>query len=159
MNLMAQGASWEWITDEYNFVAFGSPLGNWRQDGGPLLSVVPVGAGVWQDRAESVADCGPGLCCVIADVKTTVVYPATEKHLQKYLHQDLHLVRETGGDYKNITLPHLESQSLSIQVLSLWPVYFSSICRDGARGQHHPTAQSTAASLPAWNLPPCAGVT
>ncbi|KAB1255018.1 m7GpppX diphosphatase [Camelus dromedarius] len=49
------------------------------------------------------------------DVKTTVVYPATEAHLQKYLHQDLHLVRETGSDYRNITLPHLESQSLSLQ--------------------------------------------
>ncbi|XP_006731395.1 m7GpppX diphosphatase [Leptonychotes weddellii] len=51
----------------------------------------------------------------LSDVKTTVVYPATEKHLQKYLRQDLRLVRETGSDYKNITLPHLESQSLSIQ--------------------------------------------
>nr|XP_030696769.1 CMP-N-acetylneuraminate-beta-galactosamide-alpha-2,3-sialyltransferase 4 isoform X1 [Globicephala melas] len=51
----------------------------------------------------------------LSDVKTTVVYPATEKHLQKYLHRDLRLVRETGDDYKNITLPHLESQSLSIQ--------------------------------------------
>ncbi|XP_036132747.1 m7GpppX diphosphatase [Molossus molossus] len=51
----------------------------------------------------------------LSDVKTTVVYPATEKHLQKYLRQDLRLVRETGGDYKSITLPHLESQSLSIQ--------------------------------------------
>ncbi|XP_012864882.1 PREDICTED: m7GpppX diphosphatase [Dipodomys ordii] len=51
----------------------------------------------------------------LSDVKTTVVYPATEKHLQKYLRQDLRLVRETGEDYKNITLPHLEAQSLSIQ--------------------------------------------
>ncbi|XP_037361489.1 m7GpppX diphosphatase [Talpa occidentalis] len=51
----------------------------------------------------------------LSDVKTTVVYPATEKHLQKYLRQDLHLVRETGSDYKSITLPHLESQTLSIQ--------------------------------------------
>lgn len=49
-------------------------------------------------------------------MKTTVVYPATEKHLQKYLRQDLHLVRETGSNYRNVTLPHLESQSLSIQV-------------------------------------------
>lgn len=49
------------------------------------------------------------------DIKTTVVYPVTEKHLQKYLRQDLRLVRETGGDHKNITLPHLASQSLSIQ--------------------------------------------
>lgn len=56
--------------------------------------------------------------CVITDVKTTVVYPATEKHLQKYMRQDLYLVRETGSDYKNVTLPHLESQSLSIQVTS-----------------------------------------
>uniref|UniRef100_A0A8C9P868 m7GpppX diphosphatase n=1 Tax=Spermophilus dauricus TaxID=99837 RepID=A0A8C9P868_SPEDA len=48
----------------------------------------------------------------LSDVKTTVVYPATEKHLQKYLRQDLHLIQETGDDYKNITLPHLESQSL-----------------------------------------------
>ncbi|XP_032724783.1 m7GpppX diphosphatase [Lontra canadensis] len=51
----------------------------------------------------------------LSDVKTTVVYPATEKHLQKYLRQDLRLVRETGSNYRNITLPHLESQTLSIQ--------------------------------------------
>ncbi|XP_032954132.1 m7GpppX diphosphatase isoform X2 [Rhinolophus ferrumequinum] len=51
----------------------------------------------------------------LSDIKTTVVYPVTEKHLQKYLRQDLRLVRETGGDHKNITSPHLASQSLSIQ--------------------------------------------
>ncbi|XP_073760058.1 m7GpppX diphosphatase isoform X2 [Callorhinus ursinus] len=67
----------------------------------------------------------------LSDVKTTVVYPATEKHLQKYLRQDLHLVRETGSDYKNITLPHLESQSLSIQLDDL---YLIAIChRRGIR--------------------------
>ncbi|XP_072467640.1 CMP-N-acetylneuraminate-beta-galactosamide-alpha-2,3-sialyltransferase 4 isoform X2 [Notamacropus eugenii] len=52
---------------------------------------------------------------LLSDIKTTVVYPATEKHLKKYLRQDLRLVRETGDDYKNITLPYLDSQSLSIQ--------------------------------------------
>ncbi|XP_060461176.2 m7GpppX diphosphatase isoform X2 [Panthera onca] len=67
----------------------------------------------------------------LSDVKTTVVYPATEKHLEKYLRQDLHLVRETGADYKNITLPHLESQSLSIQLDDL---YLIAIChRRGIR--------------------------
>ncbi|XP_019276903.2 m7GpppX diphosphatase isoform X2 [Panthera pardus] len=67
----------------------------------------------------------------LSDVKTTVVYPATEKHLEKYLRQDLHLVRETGSDYKNITLPHLESQSLSIQLDDL---YLIAIChRRGIR--------------------------
>lgn len=95
---------------------------------------------------------------VIADVKTTVVYPATEKHLQKYLRQDLHLVRETGSDYKNITLPHLESQSLSIQVTgpgdtdtecSLWPVDLS---RGSVRGQVWGRAESPVESLPSWGL-------
>lgn len=56
------------------------------------------------------------LCCVVVDIKTTVVYPATEKHLQKYMRQDLRLIRETGDDYRSVTLPYLESQSLSIQV-------------------------------------------
>lgn len=51
----------------------------------------------------------------LSDIKTTVVYPVTEKHLQKYLRQDLRLVRETGADHRNITLPYLVSQSLSIQ--------------------------------------------
>ncbi|XP_006901632.1 PREDICTED: m7GpppX diphosphatase [Elephantulus edwardii] len=51
----------------------------------------------------------------LSDVKTTVVYPATEKHLQKYLRQELQLFRETEEDYRTITLPYLQCQSLSIQ--------------------------------------------
>ncbi|XP_036894155.1 m7GpppX diphosphatase isoform X2 [Sturnira hondurensis] len=75
----------------------------------------------------------------LSDVKTTVVYPATEKHLQKYLRQDLHLVRETGSDYKNITFPHLESQSLSIQLDDL---YLIAIChRRGIRSLRDLTAE------------------
>uniref|UniRef100_A0A8C3GGY0 m7GpppX diphosphatase n=1 Tax=Cairina moschata TaxID=8855 RepID=A0A8C3GGY0_CAIMO len=49
------------------------------------------------------------------EIKTTVVYPATEKHLQKYLRQEVHLIRESWEDYKNITLPFIQSQSFSIQ--------------------------------------------
>uniref|UniRef100_A0A8D2IR52 m7GpppX diphosphatase n=2 Tax=Varanus komodoensis TaxID=61221 RepID=A0A8D2IR52_VARKO len=49
------------------------------------------------------------------EIKTTVVYPATEKHLQKYLRQEVYLIQETGEDYKNITLPFIQSQSFSIQ--------------------------------------------
>ena len=45
-----------------------------------------------------------------------MVYPATEKHLQKYLRQEVHLVRETWEDYENITLPFIQSQSFSVQV-------------------------------------------
>ncbi|CAM5121046.1 unnamed protein product [Natator depressus] len=51
----------------------------------------------------------------LSEIKTTVVYPATEKHLQKYLRQDAYLICETGEDYKNITLPFIQSQSFSIQ--------------------------------------------
>ncbi|KAM6234774.1 m7GpppX diphosphatase [Spheniscus humboldti] len=51
----------------------------------------------------------------LSEIKTTVVYPATEKHLQKYLHQEVHLIRETWEDYKNITLPFIQSQSFSVQ--------------------------------------------
>ncbi|POI28329.1 hypothetical protein CIB84_007921 [Bambusicola thoracicus] len=49
------------------------------------------------------------------EIKATVVYPATEKHLQKYLRQEVHLIRETWEDYKSITLPFIQSQSFSIQ--------------------------------------------
>lgn len=48
-----------------------------------------------------------------------MVYPATEKHLQKYLRQEVHLIRESWEDYKNITLPFIQSQSFSIQVGAL----------------------------------------
>ncbi|XP_053943017.1 m7GpppX diphosphatase [Cuculus canorus] len=51
----------------------------------------------------------------LSELKATVVYPATEKHLQKYLRQEVHLVRETWEDYRNITLPFIQSQSFSIQ--------------------------------------------
>ncbi|XP_015277996.1 PREDICTED: m7GpppX diphosphatase isoform X3 [Gekko japonicus] len=49
------------------------------------------------------------------EIKTTVVYPATEKHLQKYLRREVYLIQETGADYETITLPFIESQSFSIQ--------------------------------------------
>lgn len=54
--------------------------------------------------------------CLFLEIKATVVYPATEKHIQKYLRQEVHLIRETWEDYKNITLPFIQSQSFSIQV-------------------------------------------
>ncbi|XP_075029194.1 m7GpppX diphosphatase isoform X1 [Calonectris borealis] len=51
----------------------------------------------------------------LSEIKATVVHPATEKHLQKYLRQEAHLIRETWEDYKNITLPFIQSQSFSVQ--------------------------------------------
>ncbi|XP_063034390.1 m7GpppX diphosphatase isoform X2 [Melospiza melodia melodia] len=51
----------------------------------------------------------------LSEIKATVVYPATEKHIQKYLRQEVHLIRETWEDYQNITLPFIQAQSFSIQ--------------------------------------------
>ena len=44
------------------------------------------------------------------DVKATVIYPATKKHLEKYKSQKLFIVSETEADYNNITQPFLEKQ-------------------------------------------------
>ncbi|XP_069750528.1 m7GpppX diphosphatase isoform X3 [Narcine bancroftii] len=50
------------------------------------------------------------------EIKTTVVCPATEKHIKKYLQQEMYLVNETADDYKNITTPYLQSQTFSVQL-------------------------------------------
>ncbi|XP_016125074.1 m7GpppX diphosphatase [Sinocyclocheilus grahami] len=49
------------------------------------------------------------------EIKTTVVCPATEKHVKKYLHQEVFLVEESGEDYRNLTLPYISSQCFSVQ--------------------------------------------
>ncbi|XP_053179915.1 m7GpppX diphosphatase [Scomber japonicus] len=49
------------------------------------------------------------------EIKTTVVCPATEKHVKKYQRQESFLVEETGEDYKTITLPYIQKQSFSVQ--------------------------------------------
>ncbi|XP_068023381.1 m7GpppX diphosphatase [Melanerpes formicivorus] len=51
----------------------------------------------------------------LSELKATVVFPASQKHLQKYLRQEVFLVRETWQDYQDITLPFLREQSLSLQ--------------------------------------------
>ncbi|KAG1970169.1 m7GpppX diphosphatase [Pimephales promelas] len=49
------------------------------------------------------------------EIKTTVICPATEKHVKKYLHQEVFLVEESGEDYRTVTLPYISSQSFSVQ--------------------------------------------
>ncbi|KAM9849541.1 m7GpppX diphosphatase [Aulostomus maculatus] len=49
------------------------------------------------------------------EIKTTVVCPATEKHVKKYQFRESFLVEETGEDYRSITLPYIEKQSFSVQ--------------------------------------------
>ncbi|XP_037954972.1 m7GpppX diphosphatase [Teleopsis dalmanni] len=48
-------------------------------------------------------------------LKTTVVYPATEKHIEKYSINLKYVVTETPELYKNITLPFLESSQFSLE--------------------------------------------
>ncbi|XP_064606734.1 m7GpppX diphosphatase-like [Liolophura sinensis] len=48
-------------------------------------------------------------------LKATVIYPATDKHVQKYIAQDVHLVEETAEDYEKITLPYLNQSQFSVQ--------------------------------------------
>ncbi|XP_035018278.1 m7GpppX diphosphatase [Hippoglossus stenolepis] len=48
-------------------------------------------------------------------IKTTVVCPATEKHVKKYQRQESFLVEESGADYESITLPYIQKQSFSVQ--------------------------------------------
>ncbi|XP_028315644.1 m7GpppX diphosphatase [Gouania willdenowi] len=49
------------------------------------------------------------------EIKTTVIYPATEEHLKKYRSHQSFLVEETGDDYQSITLPYIQSRTFSIQ--------------------------------------------
>lgn len=45
-----------------------------------------------------------------------LIYPASDKHILKYLSQPMYLVQETEDIYQTITLPHILSNSLSLQV-------------------------------------------
>ena len=45
-----------------------------------------------------------------SEVKATVIYPATKKHLEKYKSQKIVVVMETKNDYLKITKPFIEKQ-------------------------------------------------
>ena len=49
-------------------------------------------------------------------VKSTVIYPATAKHLEKYAEQKTFLIYETPQDYTSITEPYVTKKTFSIQV-------------------------------------------
>ncbi|KAH8295354.1 hypothetical protein KR018_010401 [Drosophila ironensis] len=54
---------------------------------------------------------GRDLCAV----KSTVIYPATEKHIEKYSICQKYLIRETPELYKQITLPYLNKSQFSLE--------------------------------------------
>lgn len=46
-------------------------------------------------------------------MKTTFIYPATEKHILKYRLEQPHYILETGDDYQKITLPYINESKFS----------------------------------------------
>ena len=46
-----------------------------------------------------------------------MIYPATAKHIEKYTKQDMRLISESADDYRNITLPFLQTSQFSTKVI------------------------------------------
>jgi len=51
----------------------------------------------------------------LGSVKTSLIHPASEKHIAKYVAQELYFVEETAADYLAITLPCLKADQFSFQ--------------------------------------------
>ncbi|XP_043275055.1 m7GpppX diphosphatase [Venturia canescens] len=48
-------------------------------------------------------------------LNTTVIYPATQKHLEKFSKKEINIVTETPELYKKVTIPKVIGQQLSLQ--------------------------------------------
>ncbi|XP_039311687.1 m7GpppX diphosphatase isoform X1 [Solenopsis invicta] len=48
-------------------------------------------------------------------LQATVIYPATQTHIDKYKRQELFMIDETYELYQQVTLPYIESKSLSLE--------------------------------------------
>ncbi|KAG5677637.1 hypothetical protein PVAND_007378 [Polypedilum vanderplanki] len=56
-------------------------------------------------------------CIVDANLnkmKTTIIFPATEKHINKYTEQECFTFQETPELYEKITLPHITSEKFTV---------------------------------------------
>ncbi|EDW97785.1 m7GpppX diphosphatase [Drosophila yakuba] len=51
----------------------------------------------------------------LCSVKSTVIYPATEKHIEKYSVSQKYLIRETPDLYQRKTLPYITSSQFSLE--------------------------------------------
>lgn len=49
-------------------------------------------------------------------IKTTIIYPATPKHIVKYTNQNLFIIQETAEQYREITEPYLTKSQFSLDV-------------------------------------------
>lgn len=72
-------------------------------------------------RTEFINDIYGNFLCVtdpeVNQLKVTIIYPASEKHISKYSAHARYLVEETVHDYRSVTLPHLEQEQLSLEWL------------------------------------------
>ncbi|XP_001605474.1 m7GpppX diphosphatase [Nasonia vitripennis] len=48
-------------------------------------------------------------------LNTTIIHPASQKHLDKFLRKELYIVNETYEIYEKVTLPYLEANQFSLQ--------------------------------------------
>ena len=48
------------------------------------------------------------------ELKVSIIYPATEKHILKFTQQAMHLIQETPEIYDKVTLPYLAKEQFSI---------------------------------------------
>lgn len=51
----------------------------------------------------------------VSHLKTVIIFPATAKHMEKYLSHDSQIIYETPDQYRSITLPYIESSSFEMQ--------------------------------------------
>ena len=49
-------------------------------------------------------------------MRTTIIYPATAKHLEKYSSHDSDVIYESPEDYQQITLPWINASSFEMTV-------------------------------------------
>ncbi|XP_055522746.1 m7GpppX diphosphatase-like [Wyeomyia smithii] len=74
-----------------------------------------------QLRTEFVNDTYGNFLCVadpeVNQIKVTIIYPATERHIVKFSTQKRYLVEETAQDYETVTLPHIQKEQLSLEWL------------------------------------------
>jgi len=48
------------------------------------------------------------------EIKSTFIYPATEKHIEKYRRQEFFLLQETPKDYNEITLEYIKESQMNL---------------------------------------------
>uniref|UniRef100_A0A0N4U6H8 m7GpppX diphosphatase n=1 Tax=Dracunculus medinensis TaxID=318479 RepID=A0A0N4U6H8_DRAME len=48
-------------------------------------------------------------------IKSSLIYPCTDMHIEKYRKQNRCLIQESADDYYNITLPYIQSNQLSVE--------------------------------------------